>query len=166
MADVQACDLLGLSLRDLPNLLVDVAVVVSSDGEFFGRILLLFLRKWLRENPKIPKFLLHQLLLLLLPVRWALWELLNNALIYLICSPEHPDLLLEPLDLLLLGPFLGQSLLLELLNTQFTTSKASFSPLFSSRSSLLVSWPAFFSARRPRHIFLSSSFSLRSLWST
>ena len=64
MADVQACDLLGLSLRDLPDLLVDVVVVISWDGEFFGSILLLFGRKWLRENPKIPKLLLCQLLLL------------------------------------------------------------------------------------------------------
>jgi hypothetical protein len=47
MADVQACDLLGLSLRDLPDLPVDVAVVVSRDGEFFGRDQLLFGRKWL-----------------------------------------------------------------------------------------------------------------------
>jgi hypothetical protein len=45
---VQACHLLGLSLRDLLDLVVDVAVEVSSDSEFFGRNQLL----WLREGPK------------------------------------------------------------------------------------------------------------------
>jgi hypothetical protein len=39
---VQACDLLGLSLRDLSDLLVDVIVEIISDGEFFGRDCLLF----------------------------------------------------------------------------------------------------------------------------
>ena len=34
---MQACDLLGLSLRDLPDLFVDVVVEFSSDDEFFGR---------------------------------------------------------------------------------------------------------------------------------
>jgi hypothetical protein len=37
MADVQACHLIDLSPRDLPDLFVDVAVVVSGDDEFFGR---------------------------------------------------------------------------------------------------------------------------------
>ncbi len=134
---MQACDLLGLSLRDLLDLSVDVVVGVSSDGEFFGRNHLLFGR--LRAGPTISKFLLHQLLLL--QARLLLEELLDNELIYLICSPEHLDLLLEPLDfllvapqgrhrllpLLLLGSLLGQLLLSKLLNTQFTTSKAFFS---------------------------------------
>jgi hypothetical protein len=42
---VQACHLLGLSLSDLPDLFVDVIVVISSDGEFFCRDCLLFRRR-------------------------------------------------------------------------------------------------------------------------
>ena len=42
---MQACDLFGLSQRDLPDLFVDVTVVISSDGEVFGRDCLLFRRR-------------------------------------------------------------------------------------------------------------------------